>query len=275
MKGKKKDINSKRQKNIDIDQKREQRKQYFFVIRELTSREIKRKYSRSYLGIVWSVLNPLLMMIVLSTIFTQIFSRSIENYPIYYLSGYILWQMFTTSTNAAMTTLVDNKQMLIKVRLPMEVFVLARVYTALVNLGYSLIAYVIMLAVFRITPSWAMLFFPVIVLLLLIFSLGISFMLSSAYVFFGDIKHLYSVLLTLWMYCSALFYPVDQLKGIIRRVIEINPIFNYIDALRSIVLYGTLPPIGEIIAMAVWAFVLYGIGYYIFRINKNKVMQKI
>ncbi len=253
----------------------ERRRQYIFVIRELTSREIKRKYSRSYLGIVWSVLNPLLMMLVLSTIFTQIFRRSIENFPIYYLTGYILWQMFTGATNAAMTTLVDNKNMLIKVKLPMEIFVLARVYTALVNLGYSLVAYVVMLLVFGITPKWTMLFAPIVILLLLIFALGIAFILSSAYVFFGDVKHLYSVLLTLWMYCSALFYPVDQLEGAIRTVIELNPIFNYIDAMRNVVMYGQMPPALEILRMVVWAAAMYVVGYYIFRKNRNKVMQKI
>lgn len=257
------------------EEKAAQRKQYFFVIKELTSREIKRKYSRSYLGIIWSVLNPLLMMGLLSMIFSQLFKRSIENYPIYYLTGYILWQMFTGATNAAMTTLVDNKMLLIKVKLPMEIFVLARVYTALVNLGYSLIAYVVMLFIFGIRLNWMMLFSPVIVLLLLMFSLGIAFVLSSAYVFFGDVKHLYSVVLTLWMYCSAIFYPVDQMHGVIRSVIEMNPIFNYIDALRNVVIYGVLPPAWEIVRMVVWAAVVYAIGFFIFRKNKNKVMQKI
>lgn len=271
MKGKKKD----REKRLNMEDKKERRKQYFFVIEELTSREIKRKYSRSYLGIVWSVLNPLLMMSVLSMIFSQLFHRSIENYPIYYLTGYILWQMFTGSTNAAMTTLIDNKMLLIKVKLPMEIFVLARVYTALVNLGYSLVAYLVMLVIFGVRPNWSMLFSPFIILFLLVFSLGISFVLATAYVFFGDVKHLYSVLLTLWMYCSAIFYPVDSMKGIIRAVIEINPIYNYIDALRSVVMQGVMPPLAEILRMIIWALVVYGIGYYIFRKNKNKVMQKI
>lgn len=253
----------------------ERRRQYIFVIRELTSREIKRKYSRSYLGIVWSVLNPLLMMAVISLIFSQLFKRSIENYPIYYLTGNILWQLFTGATNAAMTALIDNKTMLIKVKLPMEIFVLARVYTALVNLGYSFIAYVVMLIAFGITPKWTMLFTPVIILFLLLFSLGISFILSTAYVFFGDVKHLYGVLLTLWMYCSAIFYPVERLEGTIRQIIEINPIFNYIDSMRSIVMYGQMPPALEILRMVVWAAAMYVVGYYIFRKNRNKVMQKI
>lgn len=254
---------------------KEQRKQYLFVIRELTSREIKRKYARSYLGIVWSVLNPLLTMAVMSLIFSQLFKRSIDNFPIYYLCGYILWQMFTGATNAAMTTLVDNKMLLIKVKLPMEIFVLARVYTALVNLGYSLVAFLVMLVVFGVNPSWAMLFSPVIVFFLLLFSLGISYMLAVAYVFFGDVKHLYSVLLTLWMYCSAIFYPVESLKGIIRMIIENNPIFSYIDALRQVVIYGQIPPTGEIVRMIIWGIVMYLIGYSVFKKHRNEVMQKI
>ena len=105
-------MNKKEKKQkMDQGEKREQRKQYLFVIRELTSREIKRKYARSYLGIVWSVLNPLLSMTVLSLIFSQMFRRSIENYPIYYLTGNLVWIFFSGATNAAMTTLIDNKAM--------------------------------------------------------------------------------------------------------------------------------------------------------------------
>ena len=105
----------------------QQGKQYAFVIRQLTARELKRKYARSYLGVIWSVLNPLLSMVVLSLIFSQLFRRSIENYPIYYLTGNILWQAFTGATNASMTSLVDNKMLLLKVKFPMELFILTRV----------------------------------------------------------------------------------------------------------------------------------------------------
>lgn len=255
--------------------KTEHRKQYWFVIRELTSREIKRRYSRSKLGIVWSVLNPLLMMAVLSLIFSQMFDRSVDNYPIFYLCGYILWQLFTGATNAAMTTLVDNKNMLIKVRFPMDIFILSRVYTAFVNFLYSLIAFAAMICVFRVWPNWTLLFMPVIVFLLMIFALGIAFILATAYVFFGDVKHLYGVLLTLWMYMSAIFYPVDSLGEGIARVIRANPIFSYIDGLRFLVLEGTLPPATEVIQMAVWAVVMFVIGRCVFVRNRNRIMQRI
>jgi len=255
--------------------KREERKQYWFVIRELTAREIKRKYSRSTLGILWSVLNPLLTMAVVSLIFTQIFNRIIENYPIYYLTGFLLWQLFTTATNSAMTSIVDNKLLLLRVKFPMHIFVVSRVYTALVNLGYSLIAFVAMLFVFKTPPSWTMLFSPIIIVLLLVFALGIADAMAIAYVFFGDVKHLYGVVLTLWMYCSALFYPVDQLTGVIRAVIENNPIYAYIASFRAVIMYQQLPSISNIIRMVVWALLSYFAGQYVFEKNKNKVMQKL
>lgn len=253
----------------------QQHKQFTFVVRQLTAREIKRKYARSYLGIVWSVLNPLLSMAVLSLIFSQLFRRSIENYPIYYLTGYILWQTFTGATNAAMTTLADNKMLLLKVKFPMDIFILTRVYTALINLGYSLIAYVAMLIVFRVTPKWTMLISPFIILCLMVFALGISYILATAYVFFGDIKHLYSVVLTLWMYCSAIFYPIEQLQGIIRVVILNNPLYTYIHCLRKAVMYGAFPNVTEYLQMILWATGIYGLGYLVFRKSRNRILQKI
>ena len=116
------------------------RKQSYFVIQELVSRELKRKYSRSRLGILWSVLSPLLSMAVLSLVFSAMFRKSIENYPVYYLTGFILWNFFTTATNTAMTALADNQTLILQVKFPREVFPFARVYTAFVNFLYSLIA---------------------------------------------------------------------------------------------------------------------------------------
>lgn len=256
-------------------EKREKARQYWFVVQQLTARELKRKYARSVLGVVWSVLNPLLSMAVLSLIFSQLFRRSIENYPIYYLTGYILWQAFTGATTAALTALVDNKALLLKVKFPMELFILTRVYTALINLGYSLAAYVVMLLVFGVTPKWTMLLSPVIILLLFLFSLGLSYILATAYVFFGDVKHLYAVALTLWMYCSAIFYPVEQLHGVIRWVIWANPMYTYIHCLRQAVMYGQLPGTVQWLQMILWSAALYILGSTVFRRNRNRIMQKI
>ena len=253
----------------------EYRRQYFFAIRELTTREIKRKYARSYLGIVWSVLNPLLTMAVMSLIFSTMFRRSIENFPIYYLTGSIFWTLFSGTTNSAMTSLVDNKSLLLKVKLPRQTFVLSRVYTSLVNFGYTFLAYILMLLVFRIKPSWTMLLFPIDVLLALLFALGIGYILSIVYVFFADIKYLYGILLTLWMYLSAVFYPVDALPKLMQTLIGFNPVYLSIYIARESILYGRLPDPMAWIKLAMAAGISCMIGLRVFRRNQNMVMQRM
>lgn len=253
----------------------EDRKQYMFAVKQLVSREVKRKYARSHLGIIWSVLNPLMSMAVMSMIFSTIFKRSIENFPIYYLTGTIFWQFFSTATNSAMTAIVDNRTLLLKVKLPKQTFVLARVYTALTNLGYSCVAYVVMLIIFRVKPCWTMLLFPVPVICLLLFSLGIGYALSIFYVFFADIKHLYSVLLTLWMYMSAVFYPIDNVMDIMKTIVNCNPVYACIAFARECVMYGTCPPLWRWIQMIVWGVGTFAVGYLIFKKKENHVMQKV
>ncbi len=254
---------------------KEIRKQYQFVIQELTSRELKRKYSRSYLGILWSVLNPLLSMAIMSAVFSTMFKNSIEKYPIYYLTGMLIWQLFTNATNASVTALVDNKQLLIKVKMPMQVFVLSKIYMALVNFGYSFVAYIVFLFVFKIPLRFTMLIIVPIVALTLLFATGVSMLLSSAYVFFGDIQYLYGVVLTLWMYLSALFYPVSSLTGVMALIIQENPMYCFIASARECMMYGELPAIGLWIRMIGWAVAAFIAGQIFFDKKKNDIMQKV
>ena len=245
------------------------------MVRELVSREIKRKYARSYLGILWSVLNPLLMMIVMSAIFSVMFRKNIENYPVYFLTGNIIYQMFSTATSTTMTSLVDNKQMLIKVKFPMKIFPLSRAVTALVNFGYSCIAYAAILIFFRIPLSVTMLFFPIVIGATFLFALGVAYLLSVAYVFFGDIKHLYSVFLTLLMYCSAIFYPVENITGWMHEFIIRNPMYNFIACARNVMMYQTMPTEAQLVRLIVWPLAMYLVGDWVFRVSRNKVMQKV
>ena len=254
---------------------KEERQQCFFAVKQLVSREIKRKYARSYLGVLWSVLNPLLSMAVMSLIFTTIFKRSIENFPIYYLTGQVLWSFFNNATVTSMTAIVDNKTLLMKIKLPKQTFITARVGTSVVNLGYTFIAYILMLLVFKVKPSPTMLLFVVDVAFLILFSMGISYILATLYVFFADIKHLYSVILTLWMYISALFYPVDSLANAIRAIVEINPVYAYIAFARECVMYGNCPDLSRWLQIILWGVGSFGIGYLIYRKNENSIMQKI
>ena len=248
---------------------------YSFVTGQLILRELKRKYSRSRLGILWSVLNPLLSMAVLSLVFSTMFRKSIENYPVYYLTGLILWNFFTGSTNAAMSALADNRTLLLQTSFPRAVFPVSRVLAALVNLIYSLAAYGVILAVFAIRPTWRMVLFLPIVALLGLFSMGVGFFLSILYAYFGDVRHLYGVVLTLWMYLSALFYPVTLLPPAMQAIVGENPVYCYIAAARDCMMYGQVPSAGLWVRMALWAAVIFAAGSLCFFRNQSRIIQRL
>lgn len=249
--------------------------QYVFVIRELTAREIKRKYARSSLGIIWSVLNPLLMMVVMSLIFSTMFKRNIENYPIYYLTGHMILELFSVATNTAMTSLVDNRSLLIKAKLPKHTFILSRVYTALVNFGYTCIAYVLMLFIFRIKFNAMTILFPISIIYELLLAIGIGYLLATEFVFFADIKYLYGIFLTLLMYMSAIFYPVDSLPEIMQKVVNWNPIYLVILFARECVLYGRFPEAWIWIRLSIWSLGSVFVGMIVFKTQENKIMQTL
>lgn len=257
------------------EQKKQGRSQYWFVIHELTSRELKRKYARSYLGVVWSILNPLLSMAVISFIFSYMFRRSIENFPVYYLIGSTVWGLFKTATDSSMTALVDNRQLLLRAKLPKYTFVLSRINTAFVNFIYSFITLAVIMFYFKIGITWRVILIIPVILLIVLFSIGLGFVLSIIYVFFADIKYLYEILLVLWMYLSAIFYPVSVLPDYVQNVLYNNPTFLAIDISRSVLQYGQLPPIGEWIKLTVFAVVSFLIGIMIFIKFENNVMRKI
>lgn len=245
------------------------------MVRELTGREIKRKYARSVLGIVWSVLNPLLYMIVMSLIFSNLFHSSVEKYPTYFLTAYILWNLFATSATTSMTTLVDNKNLLQKTKLPREIFVLSRDYTALVNFGFSLIAFLLVLLFYKIQISICVLFFPLVVLLEFGFSVGISFVLATIYVFHRDIKYFHSNIMVLLDHLIAMYYPIEALSGQARKLVEWNPLYSFIKVTRDCVLYARFPETKYMVLACVWGIGMFLLGIYIFKKNENRIVQRL
>ncbi|WP_035790619.1 ABC transporter permease [Butyrivibrio sp. FC2001] len=253
----------------------EEIKQYWFVIRELTGREIKRKYARSYLGILWSVLSPLLYMLIMSLVFSTMFKGSILNFPLYYLTGFLFWNLYAQISDSVMTVLVDNRSLLLRVKVPKNVFILSRCYTALVNFLYSLVAFLPLLFLMGIKPSITMLLLPIDMMLCVMFGLGIGYILSVLYVFFADIRYLYSVMLTLLMYLSAIFYPIDEVPAAMQLVINTNPVYCYMRFAREIMINATFPSAGLWAKVILWAVSAYLLGYLIFKRRENEIMQVI
>ncbi len=250
-------------------------KQYWFVITELTGREVKRKYARSYLGIVWSVLSPLLFMLVMTTIFSTMFKKNIENFPIYYLTGYLLYSMFSNITNGIMSVLVDNKNLLLRVKVPKNVFVLSRCYTGIINYLYSLIAYIPLVILLGGRVSITMLLYPFVAVMCIILSLGMGYILSILYVFFADIKYLYTVFLTVLMFMSALFYPVEMVPAPVQMVIRNNPIYCFAHIAHQCMVYAKVAEIEYWLKGLIWSISVFLLGYLIFRRKENDVMQRI
>ena len=255
--------------------KKDKIKQYGFILQQLVGRELKKKYSRSILGIVWSVLQPMLMMIVMMFIFSYMFSRSIELYPLYYLAGTLTWGLFAHATSASVSSIVDNRGLISKVIVPKQIFPMARVCSETVNFLFSLIAYAIMMVVYRVPLTWRILLLPIIILCIFFFTLGISYILSTMYVFFGDIRHLYAVLLNMLMFMSAIFYSADALSPQTQIIVENNPMYNYITCVRNCAIYGITPTAAEWLRCLLWAVGSYIVGVRVFARWSGNTMRRI
>lgn len=221
---------------------------YQALIRQLVIKDIKLKYRRSFLGYVWSVLNPLLVMIVMYLVFSQMFKVEIKNYPAYLVIGQTLFTFMTEATNQAIYSITGNGMLLKKVYVPKYIFTLSKVTSSLVNLLFSMGAMVIVFFITNVAFSVYMLLIPIVMLELYIFSLGLGLFLAQAAVFFRDIQYIYSVLTTAWMYLTPLFYPMEQLPENMQALIRtFNPMYHYVTQFRTLVLEQTIPDLASVV----------------------------
>ncbi len=250
---------------------------YKDLIRELVSRDLKLKYRRSFLGYVWSILDPLLTMVVLTIVFTRLLGRKIENYPVYLLSGRMLYDFMKDSTNNAMKSVVGNAALLRKVYVPKYIFTLAKVTSCMVDMVLSLAALLIVMLVTRAQFHPTILLLPLVILQLYIFCCGLGFFLAQLNVFFRDIQYIYSVMLTAWMYATPIIYQLDERfpRWFHIAVKGFNPMYYYIAQSRDIIYYGNIP--GPRIFWGGWliAFVMLVIGVWSFQRSKDKFILYI
>jgi lipopolysaccharide transport system permease protein len=226
---------------------------YRFLIKQLVVKDIKLKYRRSFLGYLWSVLNPLLTMMVMVIVFQHMFRFQIAHYPAYLIIGQTLFNFMSEATNQAITSITGNASLLKKVYIPKYVFTLSKVTSSLVNLLFSMAAMFVVFIVTGVSFSWYMLMIPVILLETYIFCLGFGLFLAQASVFFRDIQYIYGVIMTAWMYLTPIFYPLEQLPKTLQLIIlRFNPMCNYIVQFRRVVLEQAMPSWHYLI----WGFVV-------------------
>lgn len=241
-----------------------------FVLSTLVSKDFKLKYRRSMLGVLWSVLNPLLMMIVLSAVFSYMFRFSIENYPVYLIMGQIVFTLMNEATGTGMRSIIDAAPLIKKVRIEKIVFPLEKVFFSLVNFAVSLIAVVAVMLFFRIEPTVNMAFLPLLLVYLVLFCSGLALLLSSLAVFFRDVLHLWSVITTAWIYATPIFYPIDLLPVYLQEAMAINPMFQYINYFRDIMMNGICPSLETNLICLGMGLATFFVGLTVFRKTESK-----
>ena len=249
---------------------------YRGLIVELVARDIKLKYRRSWLGYVWSVLNPLLIMVVMTVVFSAMFRRNIENFPVYLLIGRTTYEFMRSSTNSAMNSVTGNAALLKKTYIPKYIFTVAKVSSGLMDFVFSLGALIIVMVVTRSPFCWQMILLPVLFIQLYLFCLGLGFLLATLHVFFRDIQYIYHAVTTVWMYLTPIFYPLESLPYSLQVLIKtLNPMYYYVLFFRDVALYGQLPGPRIFWGCWIWGIVMMILGLYVFQKNKDRFILYI
>ena len=212
-----------------------------FLFEELVKRDFKQKYKRTLLGMGWSVLNPLLTLLVMLLVFTRFFGRNMEHYTTYLFAGNLMFSYFKESTNGGMQSLMSNANIFTKINVPKYLFLFSKNVSAVLNFGLTLVVFFVFVALDHVpfNPSMFAIIYPIITLTML--NVGIGMILSALYVFFRDTQYLYDVFTLLLMYMSAIFYNADAFTGWVQRIFLLNPVYCNIKYLRVVVLEGHLP----------------------------------
>lgn len=249
-------------------------RQYKPLVYELVVRDLKAKYRRSFLGYVWSLLNPLMMMAIMTLVFSYMFRFDIPNYPLYLICGQTLWNFFSESTTVSMYSIIQNGALIRKVYIPKYIFPLSRVLSSFVTMSFSLVAILIVMLVTGVPFSFGMLLIPVPLLLFLFFCMGMGMALSALAAYFRDTTHLYGVLITAWMYLTPVFYPISVLPEEIAAVLKLNPLYYYVSFFRDLVLHGTVPGVETWVICGVCSLVCFAAGLWIFRkLQRNFILH--
>ena len=246
-----------------------------FVFSELVKRDFKKKYKRSVLGVFWSMLAPLLTMLVMNFIFGNFFGRTQEYYTIYLFSGWLIYQYYNDATNGAMNSLVSNANIFSKVKVPKYMFLFSRVASSSINFFLTLVVYFIFVIAYKLPITWKMITLIYPIACMFIFICGIGLILSALFVFFKDIQYLYSVFTLALMYATPIFYTVDILPPDQRWIFYLNPLYYYVTYFRSVVIDGVIPDLWFHGAMLGVSLLLFAIGCWMYKKYNYKFLYYV
>jgi len=240
-------------------------KQNQFIFEELVKRDFKKRYARTALGMLWSILNPLMQLLIMRLVFTHFFGGRIPHYTTYLFSGMVIFNYFSESTREGMTTLIDNQSIFSKINVPKYLFLFAKNTQSLINFLLILVIFFVFCALDEVTFTWKflLLLFPIVCLV--IFNLGTGLILSALYIFFLDTQYFWNIFLQLLQYVCALFYQIETFPENIQKLFYINPVYLYIDYFRKIIIYGTIPALWIHLLILAEAVLMFTIGVLVYR----------
>lgn len=246
---------------------------YRFLLSQLVSRDFKTRYKRSVLGVLWSMLNPLLTMCVQYMVFANLFRWDVDNYAVYLLIGTVTFNFFSEATQAALGSVTGSASLITKVYIPTYVFPIAKVLSSCINLCFSTLALYLIIFIQGIPLNPYHLLIPVMYVMLIGFSIGVGMILSALMVYFRDTQFLYGVLIMLWMYLTPLFYPVNIIPENMMGLYSINPMYQYVTFFRTIVMDGVMPTAAQFGWCAGYAVGFMLIGLVVFRkLKRNFIL---
>ncbi|MEG9487889.1 ABC transporter permease [Mannheimia indoligenes] len=250
--------------------------QYRELLKQLVLKDIKLKYRRSYLGYIWSILNPLLMMAVLTVVFSNLFKFDIPNFAAYLLTGQLVFGFISEATSSSVSSIIHSASLIKKTYVPKYIFVLSKVTSSLVNMLFAMIALIIVMIFTQVEVTWNILWVPLIFIELYLFSLGLGFLLSASAVFFRDIQYLWGVFISIWMYLTPVIYPVSIIAEEYRWYYDnLNPMVNYVNQFRDAVLNGSLISLDSILQGMLVAILTLLIGLWLFNRKQNEFILYI
>lgn len=240
-------------------------KQHKFLFEELVKRDFKLKYKRTVLGVAWSMLSPLLTLLVMRIVFTQFFGRGMEHYTTYLFCGNLIFSFFNESTSQGMSALIGNASIFTKVNVPKYLFLFSKNVQTFINFALTLVVFFLFCILDGITFTWKFVFLLYPILCVLLFNVGLGLILSALYVFFRDIQYLWSIFTQLLMYMSAIFYTVDMYSVWIQKLFYLNPVYVIITYFRSIVLYAQIPSLSIHLLMLFYVLVVIRTGFWMYK----------
>jgi len=239
---------------------------YRNLIYQLTRRDVLTRYKRSVLGIAWTMLNPLGMMLVLTIAFTEVFRFDTEySYPAYVLSGLMVWNFFSQTTTASMVNLVWGGGLLHRIYVPRTSFALAAILTGVVNFLFSLVPLIIVMLITQVPLKPTLLLFPIPMIILAAFALGIGLLISTFAVYFPDVAEMYAIAVLGWMYLTPIIYPESVLPDAYRFLVtRLNPMYYMVRLFREVVYLGQMPSLSDFLFPALIGAVTLVIGWIVF-----------